>query len=290
MALIKKGKKGFWISYLHKRVVNGRNFVGVIQGEVGTGKSYSGLSIGEMLDPNFNIDNIVFNGSDLMKLINGETKKLYVGSCILFEEVGIEMDAHKWQSVQNQMIKYLLETCRHRRFVLLMTTPFMTRISKGGRNLIHGVFETRIIDFDKNICKLKPMLLQYNARYDKTYWKYLKVGIPGSGYQKVSTWNVPKPSLELIKAYEEKKMEFTKELYKKITMQLKSADSGKIYKREKEKWIWKCGKCGNTREYKVERPTRCGDCGINLYKWGVSLGKQNFEDKPDDLQKKGANI
>jgi 5-methylcytosine-specific restriction endonuclease McrA len=174
----------------------------MVEGKVGSGKSWLGMSIGEMTDPDFDIDRIVFSGIELMELIN--SGKLKKGSFILFEEVGVAMDAAKWQSTVNQMMKSLFETFRHRNFILFMNAPYMDYVAKGQRILIDGVFKTVSIDRVKKTCKVKPMLLQYNSRYAKMYYKYLRVRGP-DGYAPIRNWSVPKPSDELIDKYEKKK-------------------------------------------------------------------------------------
>ena len=258
-----------WVKYFKQRVRKNKNFIGLVMGPTGSGKTYSALSIAEQSDPNFNIKQVVFTGKELMALMNSE--KLKKGSVIVFEEVGIELDASKWQSTANQMIKYLLETFRHRNFILLMTTPYMGYLAKGGRMLLHGVFETQSIDVNKKTCKLKPMLLQYNSRRDKTYWKYLRVKTE-DGIKPLTRWNVPLPSPELIKKYEERKSEFTKQLYLRITKELNEQEGKKV-----EKYPMKCDKCGHTWESRNPSPPKCSKCSSTLTKRENALENGDLE-------------
>jgi ABC-type dipeptide/oligopeptide/nickel transport system ATPase component len=245
-----------WVRYLHSRVRKNKNFVGVVQGPTGSGKSYSAISIAELVDPNFCADNIVFTGKELMRLI--KSGKLKSGSAIVFEEVGIEMDSQKWQSLQNQMLKYLLETFRHRNFILIMTTPYLSYISKGSRLLIHGVFETISIDPKRQTCKVKPQILQFNTRYNKTYWKYLRV-ITKDGVKALQRWNIPKPSDELIKLYEQKKTHFTDKLFETISASLEQLEGGDDKANKRQASCEKCLYKWNTKRMEGPAP-KCPRC------------------------------
>ncbi len=68
-----------------KRVLTkDRDFVMVIDGEEGSGKSVLAQQIAKFLDPNFTLDKIVFNSDDFLKIIKDpKTKK---GSCIVLDE------------------------------------------------------------------------------------------------------------------------------------------------------------------------------------------------------------
>lgn len=247
--------KPLWIQYLHQRVSKNKNFVGFIEGPTGSGKSYSGIEICRLADPKFNADQIVFNARELMDLIN--KKDLPSGSAILFEEVGVELDSAKWQNLPNTMIKYFLETFRHRRWILLMTAPYSDYVAKGTRKLIHATFETQGIDFKRKTCILKPLMLQYNSKNGKTYYKYLKV-ITKRGKIPLKRWHVRKPPEKLLKDYEKRKREFTDALNRRIYKELTSAE-----KESKITYPHKCEKCAHKWEARIPTPARCTKCQSN---------------------------
>jgi hypothetical protein len=220
-ALLNKPKEKYWITYILQRIRKNKNFLGFISGPTGSGKSYSTLSICEALDPEFNIDRCVFGGIELMNLIN--SGKLKRGSCIAFEEVGVEMSNKNWQSVANKMLNYLMQTFRHKNFILIMNSPFMDFVDKSTRKLFHAEMETKGIDLTTNEVYLKPQLLQYNARLQKFYYKRLKV-ITAQGKVPVDIWKVAKPSKELLREYEKKKSEYTQKLNQKILNELERAE------------------------------------------------------------------
>jgi ABC-type lipoprotein export system ATPase subunit len=82
--------------------INAGEFV-LVCGPTGSGKSWTGLSIAELLDPEFTADRVIFKARELMKLIrDGDLKP---GSVILWDEAGIDLSNRNWQSVTNRMLK-----------------------------------------------------------------------------------------------------------------------------------------------------------------------------------------
>jgi len=163
-----------------------------------------------MVDQNFNETRVIFRASELLELINsGNLKK---GSCIIWDEAGIDMSNRNWQSHLNKTMNYLFQTFRHRNFCLIFTAPYGDFIDTATRKLFHCEFETDGINRMKETCAVKPKMLQYNSELKKWYKKYLKVITPGVGMIKIRRWAVPKPSMELVDKYERLKNRFTNEL------------------------------------------------------------------------------
>lgn len=227
---IMKKREKHWITYIKQRISKNKNFIGFISGKTGSGKSWSSLSIGEQLDSEFNIKRVVFSGIELMDLINsGELKK---GSAIVFEEAGVEMSNKNWQSVTNKMLNYLMQTFRHRNFILIMNSPYMDFVDASTRKLFHAEMRTMGINEKTKECKLKPNLIDYNPRTQKFYYPRLKV-LTKDGSVPITFWNVYKPSDELLEAYEKKKREFTDALNKRIYDELNEANKKKVKNKDK---------------------------------------------------------
>ena len=216
--LNKPKKEKYWITYIRQRISKNQNFLGFISGQTGSGKSWASLSLAEQLDNDFNEKNVVFNAEELMDLINAGTLKR--GSVIVFEESGVEFNNKSWASITNKTINYLLQTFRHKGFILIMNSPYMDFLDSGMRKLFHAEFQTISIDRNKGSCKLKPQLLEYNARHSKMYYKRLQVRTL-KGFVPISFLNVCKPSPELINVYEAKKTAFTTKLNNDISEMLR---------------------------------------------------------------------
>lgn len=220
--VLAKPKQKHWIGYIKGRIKKNKNFLGFISGPTGSGKSWSSLSIGEQLDEDFSLERVVFSGLELMNLINSD--KLKRGSVIVFEEVGVELSNKNWASITNKMINYLIQTFRHRGFILIMNSPFMDFLDSATRKLFHAEIRTLSINFKKKTTKLKPQLIQYNSRLQKFYYKRLKVIMP-QGVMPVDVWNVEQPSKALVEAYETKKRTYTDKLNKKIYDELLAVEN-----------------------------------------------------------------
>lgn len=232
--VLKKPDEYSWIRYIKQRIEKNKNFLCFVGGQTGSGKSWSAISICQMLDSDFNIDRIVFTGRELMHLINsGNLKK---GSCVLFDESGIDLNNRNWQSTLNKMLNYLLQTFRHKCIILFMTSPYMDFIDAGTRKLMHAEFEMVSIDTKEEKAKLKPKLIQYNGKLAKYYYKYLKV-ITGEGVIPVTTWSIPKPTQEIIDHYETKKTEFTSALNTKIEQELEKIEGKEALKPPTDKQL-----------------------------------------------------
>ena len=209
-----KKKMPTWIGYIHSRIKKNKNFLCMITGQTGSGKSWTALSLGEMLDEEFSSERVVFNGRELMSLIN--SGKLTKGSVIIWDEAGVELSSRSWQSQANKLINYLIQTFRHKNFILIFTAPYGDFIDVGTRKLFHAEFQTSKILMKEKKCRLKPKLLMYYPQLKKFYMPYLRTLDKEVGMVKKKRWDVPAPSEKLIKDYEHKKDKFTAALNRTI--------------------------------------------------------------------------
>jgi len=234
-----------WINYIHNRIKNNKNFLATLTGKTGSGKSWSALSMGEMLDKDFNIKRIIFKAEDLMDLINNGNLKR--GSVIIWDEAGIDLSNRNWQSNINKMLNFLLQTFRHKNFILILTVPYQDFLDASSRKLFHADIETVSIDKREKRVIVKPKLLQYNPGMKKWYRKYLRVRKSEQRYKAIRRWGIPKPSDELIESYERKKNVFTKKLNNEIQQSIKAIRENKEKKKElteNQKNILNCWKEG----------------------------------------------
>ena len=211
-----------WINYIHQRIKNNKNFVCILTGPPGNGKSWTALSIAEQLDPEFTLDRVCFRAKDIMKQINGGNMKS--GSVLIWDEAGIDLSNRNWQSELNKVVNFLLQTFRHRNFILIFTTPYSDFVDAATRKLFDAEFETVKILKDERKVRLKAKCLQYNSRQKKFYAKYLRVIKPGVGFIKIKKWDVPAPSVKLRNGYEKLKLEFTSSLNREIMDRIHNVD------------------------------------------------------------------
>jgi DNA-binding MarR family transcriptional regulator/Fe-S cluster assembly ATPase SufC len=217
--IIKKGDKK-WIRYIKRRINSNKNFLCMVTGPTGSGKSWATLSVCEQLNDDFNVYRVVFKGSELMKLINDKQYEHTKGIAILWDEAGIGLNAKNFMSVANRVLNYLIQTFRHRNFILFFTSPHIDFLDSATRKMFHANIETVKIDKVRKEVIVKAKFLQYNGDLKKYYKRYLK-----QGSMKVQQWRIPKPSDKLIEDYENKKNLFTSELNKEIQGKLEGLET-----------------------------------------------------------------
>jgi len=195
---------------IRDRLLNrNKNWLAIICGSTGSGKSWSALRLAELIDPRFSIQQVCFTPQEFMKLLNsGIVKK---GSCVVFDEAGVGMPSREWYSLSNRLLSYILQTFRHKNLAVIFTSPSFEFIDSQARKLFHHYFETIRIDRVGEYVILKPLAIQHNPRLAKTYYKY-----PEYSNCRLTRLKVNKPSEELIRAYENKKNLFSKKLGKDI--------------------------------------------------------------------------
>lgn len=215
------------LSYISHRVMKrNQNFLACATGPPGSGKTYDFITLAEELSElngvSFDIDvNVVFGARELMQLIN--SGKLQRGSVIVFEEAGVTYNSREWQSIGNKLLNYLMQTFRHRNYIVLFTMPDFSFVDVGARKLFHARFETTFIDYARNLCYTRPLFLQLDQATGKQYAKFFRVpcaGKLGTGKIKRIAFRLPSPAL--IKAYERKKKAFTDKLNAEIQQTLEA--------------------------------------------------------------------
>lgn len=242
-----------------------QNWIAVVVGAVGSGKTYYALRCAyEMMGNNFDpFHHLIFTIEEFMeKLNNNDFKK---GEVIVFEEAGVNISSKDWQSRANKNINFVLQTCRHRNFSIIFTLPMYKFLDNSTRALIHTAFVTNEIDYKKelNYCKV------YDFKIDALRDKQAKTIFPKFwvGGVLITMKRLPfkLPPEHVVDVYEDRKLKFTNELNKKIEEEIK------IEKKEKEKKAIVCDECivcGNySWEYrKKDKYWLCRKCGYENYK------------------------
>lgn len=229
MALVKSDMHGgYFNGYIIQRIRNNKNFIAAVTGPTGSGKSYSVLRQCEILDKNFNEDNVCFTATQFMNLINGKVKKLHKGSNIMFDEIQVTLGHLDYQSIQAKLLNYVLQTFRHKNFVLWVTTPHFSFVNASARKLFHARMETVSINKVKQQVTLKPFLMQINQKKGDVYEKYLRIYHKDYGVVPLKTLKTGMPSKELVDAYEAKKTEFTNNLNENISKDLERIDGTSV--------------------------------------------------------------
>jgi len=231
IVIFKEGEpvKDSWIKHMHNRIKrkNANNLVTVVGG-VGTGKTYSAISICEKLAKKngvpFTIDHIVFSLKELMSLINNP-KLTPKGACIIFDEPQVSISNRSFQSIANRVFNYLVTTFRHRNLSLFFCTPFEDLLDLSTRKLFQIKMVTKSINRTRRTCTLRTTEMEYNSQRSKFYEKFMWIYKKSEGKSKYvkykqRAFEIEHPSGELVRLYEIKKKKFTDKLNNKIVDQL----------------------------------------------------------------------
>lgn len=222
--------ESFWVSYIKRRIKQNKNFIGLLTGQTGSGKSWSALSIAHMLNPDFDVrKQVIFKGKDFLIRVNEFKKK---GVVIIWDEAGIDLSNRNWMSRANKTINFVIQTFRHQNFVLIFTVPYTDFIDKQTRRLFHAEMKTIGINYDDKTCKIKPQLIQYNQRYGKFYYKHLRVRKNKGGVVPLTFWKIPAPPKHLVDEYEDMKKEYTRNLNADILQEWEKDEKSKEKKNE----------------------------------------------------------
>jgi len=188
-----------------------KNWLGIVCGDTGSGKSYSALSLADILVPRgITIKrNVVFNAVQFLQKLTD--KSLQKGDILIFDEAGVGMSSREWYSTQNKLMGSVLQTFRNMNVGVIFTTPNLSFIDVQARKLFHNYLETANIDFKTSTATLKVYKIQHNSRLDKTYYKSPKFLVEGR-IRKMTHLSLPKPKAYLIKEYEEAKTSYTESL------------------------------------------------------------------------------
>lgn len=230
-----------WRGRVQARLLkNNQNWICVIAGQTGSGKSYSALSLADQLSarPISVARNVVFNATELMELINNP-EGLKKGDIVIFDEAGVGAGNRDWMTKQNKIFGSILQTFRNLNLGLILTVPNLSFIDVQIRKLNHCYMETYNIDRKKSVAYLRVYDIQHNSRMDRTYYKN-PVFLDAHGAP-ISTrfLAVPKARPELLAEYEERKTRFTKELNEQAAADLKGENTPKksqsdIYREKRE--------------------------------------------------------
>jgi len=192
-----------------------------ITGETGSGKSYSALTIAELIDPEFNIDKVVFEPKDFLKLLDTAKR----GDVIVFDEAGVGIPAREWQTIQNKLFGYVLQVIRYKNIGIIFTVPHLNFIDSQARRLIH--YALTVVGRYENYNKCVVYQNKTHPIYSQEVWeKWLFFDLTKEKYYDLNPIYVGLPSKDLAKAYEEISRKRKEEIYKSALEHIQALEEG----------------------------------------------------------------
>jgi len=272
-----------------------KNFITAITGPTGSGKSYSALRLAERIDPDFSIDNVVFNAQDLLLRIKQgkERGELEQGSVLVFDEAGVEANSRDWQSKTNKALNYLFQTMRSYNFMVILTLPHIGGLDKQIRQLLHAFMPTQGIDYKHSTVELKPLFFQVNQQTGEIFKKFLKVFGDDGETHKIRRHHVKMPTKELRDAYEERKESYQEDLYSELLedvmddLDTLTVESGEELTDKQASIAWLCMKGLN--QYEISDVLDISQAGVNNHIQTTLQKGWQIPHKQGDHDKYGIN-
>lgn len=163
------------LDIVKKRVLTkDMDWVLVIDGEEGVGKSVLAQQIAKYLDPNFNIDNITFNSDDFLKKV--KDRKIKKGTAIILDEAFSAASSRSSLSEVNRAMIGVTTEMRQRNLFVILCIPTFFDLDRHYalwrcRALFHVYFsaedDRRYVIFSKE----EKKLLYLNGKKTYSYSK-----------------------------------------------------------------------------------------------------------------------
>lgn len=209
------------------------NFMVLITGRPGTGKSYYSLSLAKLIDPNFDIySKMYYDSVQMIKDVrDGKIKKKDV---VVLEESGVDLNARSAMTTKNSTIQAVLQTVRFLNWGLILNLPNIGMIDRNVRKLLHYHFSMTKIDRTKKRGIAKIASIEEDEFTGKKYFPFPKFKMNGLDY-KMKYMGLPQPDKLMLDAYESRKLEFSQEFYTKALDKIETVEENKKKKSKSNK-------------------------------------------------------
>jgi len=206
----------FLSNIVRTRILEKKNVLMLITGEASSGKSYTGLSLCEAFDPNFNVDNVIFTPKEFFDVV----LKLQKNSWVLLDEPAQALSHREWYSDINKAITWTVESFRFRLIHMVFTAINPALIDKVLRDyLVH-------------------FLLVMQTRGRARVYQYSPSPFnPETRTPYVGDVIVPLPTKHLIEAYEAKRESVQLSRYYGYSVDLETQQKHKLSFSEKFKLL-----------------------------------------------------
>ena len=169
---------------LHERNRRGQNWIMVIVGETGVGKSWAATRLAQMMDPTFTADRICFEPAAFMDQVETLPKT----SVLVYDDAGLTYGGATWYDEVNMVLGYTMQSYRYRVINTIFTLPQRKLLDRIGRGLCHYMV----------IIKRHGQGRLYRLRYDE-FWEKIM-------FKTLADLHINKPAdMAMVEEYEENK-------------------------------------------------------------------------------------
>ena len=187
---------------------NNRNWISLLCGPTGTGKSYTALRMAELLDPEFNVHRCVFSTKEFLEVFH----TCHAGDFIIFDE-GEEFNARRGMKESNVQMGIIMAMLRFTQVNVIFTLPTLHMIDINARRLAHSYLYTIEVDRHRAVDwkRTRSGVYWYNIQNSRLPSKHsddgLKFVMPLVKGKKVRKVWFDAPNEDLLAQYEAKKHE-----------------------------------------------------------------------------------
>lgn len=204
-------REGIW----ERLNVNNEHFIGVLVGREGLGKSGTALKIAEMVDPEMDADQVMFEPVDfLQKLREWKEEGTTKGRMVVADEAGVGLGNRTWYEKDQIKFAQILQLIRSENMGLLFTLPraveLDSQIRKGRLHAVIEILSKREGDFTEVTWESVVPTRKFR---DDVYTPKPRVKVNGVKH-KIDTLKFGPPSDELWQAYESLKDDFQAKEYR----------------------------------------------------------------------------
>ena len=216
----------YFLHFVYKKIfIDNEDFILVVVGRKGRGKSYASLSIGEVwskgLGLDFNVDdNVKHTVGSVLKVVKSNI--LTAGSVLVIEEMGVSANSRNFMSNVNKSLSTLAQTIRLKHYFIIVNVPKYTMIDKNVRMLTNARLEILRKDMSANLSYGKVYLLEYeDAQRQKEWRRFLRFRVMGKRkLHVIDSICFGLPSRSVCEEYELKKSKYTDKLYDDVFNEL----------------------------------------------------------------------
>lgn len=198
-----------------------KNAMVVFVGDPGSGKSYAAISTACAVDPNFSVEKIVYTPKDFLKALDNARR----GDIIIWDEAGVGIPAREWNTIQNKVISYVLQTFRFQNIGVFFTTPGSALLDKIARILIH--YQVKVLGYNKETRDAVSVVYQreYDPVRDTLEWKKWQVDEDGKVIDPNPVF-VPYPPEGIVKEYEKTSREYKQKVREEAISAIENYEKG----------------------------------------------------------------
>lgn len=144
-----------------------KQFSTVFVASPGSGKSWSALSLADLLEQgNFDVNRIAFSASQFARLVS---KNWPTGTTLVLDDAGLALFSRDSMTRIVKNLSKTLQSCRYKNLILLLTLPNLTMLDKSVQRILDSLIEIRGVDFKRQETIGKFYWLQSNVFSGKVY-------------------------------------------------------------------------------------------------------------------------